>query len=801
MNAERSLKIIAAATACMGTAMLGIGEENYLLVIAAVGVSITALIVCDLKKWFCLNNTGSNIAALVMLGLAALQLRNTAFEQRILVMADLLGYLQFVLQFRAKTTRNYWLLLLVSFLQACVAAALHTGVTFGVMLTVYLFCGVFFLGYFYFVREQQRFEGEMRQAKRAAEKRGFGFAEKIVAQQPSDRLGGEFSRRMTGIVLGTVVLSALFFVIVPRTGRTNWAPEGIVGPRAVGFSSEINLTRTGEIIEDPEEVMQVRFFDDRTNLPYQVDGEIYMRGTSASRYFNGRWERGVLLRSFTAAGLPQARPTELDQEVIRQTVTIEPHSSPTLFSTAPAYAVARNDQDRLLQHNPVVGQLTRMDPLRGRRFQYELITPAISNHKQLALVPLTYDIDSPVLRQHLAELLYVPRGGPEGDPLPQLKGIAAAIVADLPPEMVYERAKRLEAYLRDSGRFSYSLDAEERPPGVDPLEDFITERPRGHCEFFAGALALMLRSVNIPARVVLGYRGGEYNVVGNFYQFQQLHAHSWVEAYLPSSQVPTVRLQSAAAKADAERYGAWLQLDGTPTASTQNAGLNASRWYELIQMSDYIRFLWNNYVVGMDAMQQSESIYLPLMNAASDAWTSISSRDAWKKRWEATTGIVGRGVRSFANVRTLLMIVLVAGLVSVAVVFGRKQFQGKTRAAGIAGPSYSKSAPAPIVEFYQRFEQALKSADRTRAGNQTQREFGAAAGSLFPAADVGRIGGLQKIIVEAYYRVRFGKEELDTRQRGEVELALNDLNAALDVRRRRLNEDGKAAAVQIQSRT
>lgn len=794
MNAERSLKIIAAATACMGTAMLGIGEENYLLAIAAVGVSVTALIVCDLKQWFCLNNTGSNVAALVMLGLAALQLRNSAFEQRILVMADLLGYLQFVLQFRAKTTRNYWLLLLVSFLQTCVAAALHTSVTFGVMLTVYLFCGVYFLGYFYFVREQKRFDAEMRQAKRTAERRGFGFAEKVVAQQPSDKLGGEFSRRMTGIVLGTVVLSALFFVIVPRTGRTNWAPEGIVGPRAVGFTSEINLTRTGEIIEDPEEVMQVRFFDDRTNLPYQVDGEIYMRGTSASRYFNGRWERGVLLRSFTAVGLPPARPTELDNEVIRQTVTIEPHSSPTLFSTAPAYAVARNDPDRLLQHNPVVGQLTRLDPLRGRRFQYELITPAISNHKQLSLVPLTYDIDGPHLRQHLAELLHVPRGGADGDPLPQLKAIAASVVADLPPEKVYERAKRLEAYLRDSGRFSYTLDAEERPQGIDPLEDFMTERPRGHCEFFAGALALMLRSVNIPARVVLGYRGGEYNVVGNFYQFQQLHAHSWVEAYLPSDQLPSGRLQAAAAIKDAKDYGVWLQLDGTPAASIQQAGLSSSRWYELIQMSDYVRFLWNNYVVGMDAMQQSESIYVPIINAAADAWTSVSSREAWKRRWDGAKGLLGRGASSFANVRAIIVILAVASFVAVAVSLGRTRLSGWKAAVGIDKRPHSMSTPVPVVEFYQRFEQALKSADCTRAGNQTQREFAAAAGRLFTVAEVGRIGGLQKIIVDAYYRVRFGKQELDTRQRGEVELALNDLNAALDLRRRRLSDDERVVS-------
>ena len=74
----------------------------------------------------------------------------------------------------------------------------------------------------------------------------------------------------------------------------------------------------------------------------------------------------------------------------------------------------------------------------------------------------------------------------------------------------YARARYLEGRLRDSGQFTYSLEGQSRDPQIDPIEDFIANNPQGHCEYFATALALMLRSQGIPARVVIGYRTGEW---------------------------------------------------------------------------------------------------------------------------------------------------------------------------------------------------------------------------------------------------------------------------------------------------
>lgn len=781
MNVERSLNIIAAATACMGTAMLGVGEENYLLVFLAMIVSLGSLYLCDLKKWFQLNNTGSNIAALAMLALAVAQLRAASFEQRVLVMADLLGYLQFVLQFRVKTTRNYWLLLLVSFLQTCVAAALHTGVVFGIMLTMYLFCGIFYLGYFYFYREQAKFDAETARARKQIESRGVGFIGQSTSKLPSDALRGEFSRRMTGIVFGTVVLSAFFFCAVPRAGQSNWSAAGLVGERTVGFTPEINLTRGGEIAEDPKEVMQVRFFDARTTEPYPISGELYMRGMSLARYSRGRWEQGVQGRS-EKKEVPSYAPDTSVTERVRQTITIEPLSTETLFAAAPAYAVPTSDTSKVA-YNATTGQLFRSHDLRVKRYQYELQAPGIVNHQQLMLTPATVRVDK--YPEAFRELLQTPRRTGDEEPLPGLKAMAASIVADLPADRVYERAKRIESFLRDSGRFSYTMEPPQRPAGVDPLEDFVTVQQSGHCEFFAGAMTMMLRSVGIRSRIVLGYRGGEYNVVGNFYQFQQLHAHSWVEAYLPPESIPAGRLTSARAKADAEKFGAWLQLDGTPAGSIVQSSASNSRWFEIIQITDYVRFLWGNYVVGMDSMRQQESIYQPVIEAISDFWNSLTSKEAWSNRWKAMQGIVNLADDDYAPARrTALLVCGCIFLVLAGVVYMRKRLPRRAANRVVAGKAKAAATPVPEIDFYRRLETLLKGFEFVRPGNQTQREFAASAGARLATSPLSaEVVALPKFVVEAFYRVRFGKQELEAAERMRVEQALNELDVALAARR------------------
>ena len=108
----------------------------------------------------------------------------------------------------------------------------------------------------------------------------------------------------------------------------------------------------------------------------------------------------------------------------------------------------------------------------------------------------------------------------------------------------------------------------------------------------------MLRSVGIRARMVIGFQGGQWNHLGDYYQIRQKDAHSWTEAYIPESEL------------DGFPGGGWLRLDPTPGNLRIDRQINsgvALRFYGEIR--NYAEFLWAKYVVQLDAQRQREDIY------------------------------------------------------------------------------------------------------------------------------------------------------------------------------------------------
>ena len=125
----------------------------------------------------------------------------------------------------------------------------------------------------------------------------------------------------------------------------------------------------------------------------------------------------------------------------------------------------------------------------------------------------------------------------------------------------------LEAYLRESGEFTYTLQMDVIDRKLDPVEDFLVNRKAGHCEYFASALALLLRSVGIRSRVVNGFKGGDWNDLTKDLNVRQKHAHSWVEAYVGHSKSP-------------DTLPLWVTLDPTPIACARNRLPESAVWPE-----------------------------------------------------------------------------------------------------------------------------------------------------------------------------------------------------------------------------
>src|SRR6266567_1631280 len=137
----------------------------------------------------------------------------------------------------------------------------------------------------------------------------------------------------------------------------------------------------------------------------------------------------------------------------------------------------------------------------------------------------------------------------------------------------HDKAEAIADYLRL--HYGYTLQLPKSTPH-DPIANFLFVRRQGHCEYFASSMAIMLRSIGIPSRIVNGFSGGEFNDITSEYVIRASDAHSWVEAYLPGED--------------------WVEFDPTPSGNAE-AHTTWSRW---MQYLDAMQSFWREWIVNYD---------------------------------------------------------------------------------------------------------------------------------------------------------------------------------------------------------
>jgi hypothetical protein len=157
----------------------------------------------------------------------------------------------------------------------------------------------------------------------------------------------------------------------------------------------------------------------------------------------------------------------------------------------------------------------------------------------------------------------------------RISKLAREITAPAPSN--YDKAVALEQYL--STHFGYTLELPRTLP-QDPLANFLFERKQGHCEYFASSMAVMLRSLRIPSRIVTGFRGGEFNDLTGQYVVRASDAHSWVEAYFPGS--------------------GWISFDPTPAGSLPAR----TGWSRMQLYMDAAASFWREWIINYDVSHQ-----------------------------------------------------------------------------------------------------------------------------------------------------------------------------------------------------
>jgi len=166
--------------------------------------------------------------------------------------------------------------------------------------------------------------------------------------------------------------------------------------------------------------------------------------------------------------------------------------------------------------------------------------------------------------------------------------------------------------------FRYTL--EPPPLGLHSVDEFLFETRQGFCEHYASAFVFLMRAARIPARVVTGYQGGEYNELGNYYIVRQSDAHAWAEVWL--DQQGWVRIDPTAAIAPA-RVERGLSAAVTDAAALPFMARNPPQWMRELRLNwDTLANQWNQWVLGYDTERQFA--FLTRLGMESVTWQKMA---------------------------------------------------------------------------------------------------------------------------------------------------------------------------------
>ena len=793
MKVQRLLQINMAALVALGTLLLGMGQRSGWLATIVIVAAATSVYFTDILEQFQLSRRAANILAVVAVAMFLHDFLPADRPGYLPAIANLLIYLQIIHLYRKKTIRIYWQLAMLSLLQVVVAAVVSAGFEFGPLLVIYMFVALSALCLFFLYRETVRYaprdlaetDGHWQRPLTAPLAPPPGR----MTDHPSDRaLGWAMIWQIVKMGLASIAFTLAGFFAVPRVGSMLYRDTVSDQQAVVGFSTEISLDQIGDIIRSDQSVMRVHFVDHEKGTTYELRQEPYFRGATLTEYSpKGRsadWKMAHRDRR------RRLQPGHSIEDLIRVEIVLEPDRKRALFGMLPIYQIDESTNPIRVERR--TGHLffsDRSRPKSSEPFRYvfgttgfgkgfrggydRLITPLAKGQQPRSLEALTaWDEDKLPLLKELAD-----------DIIAQDK-LSNEFVRGVEPR--FYRVQALERHFRYNSPYTYSLQRppkQNRPPGnpIDPTEDFIANHRTGHCEFFASALTLMLRSQGIPARIVVGYKGGEFNSVGEYYQVKRLDAHAWVEAYLEPKQA----LASMLREDEPRDVGAWVRLD--PTPGTDRSDADQARGGvigRLIELFEYGQVLWTDYVLELNWDRQKKAIYDPIYAELSLLVRDLLSWEVWSHLpigIARTLGIdvYGRATGRWFSWRAGLTAMSVC-LVLVGVFRLVRSPIGRLIVWIASRRPAAKSRRSLRIEFYRRLETVLARHGMKRAATQTQREFALeAAGQLTESPSCRHTASMPRRVVEAFYRVRFGGHALDKHEAEAVEHALTSLEEAL----------------------
>ncbi|MCH2181172.1 MAG: DUF3488 and transglutaminase-like domain-containing protein [Mariniblastus sp.] len=778
--------------------LLGASQNSVMLTMIAFTGALLPLILVDWLRLFYLRGWLANVASILILLYAMKDFYGGNSTTKLISVGQLLIYLQTILLFQKKTPRLYWQVLVLTLLQVVVAAIFNLNLEGGLLFILYFaIAGAMMMLQCESIQryEVNRLNREnLTQARSRIESldRGSytcrGSSPCMVYASRVSTSGA----RMVGSLLPWLfvgfVFSVVLFYNVPRTDSA-WLGPGMKKVTATGLSYRVNLDNRGVISDSGQLVFRAWFTDPQSEDKIQLTQPPYFRGMPLSRW---TVEKGVTtwkapydsVYEFSYQSL-SALPSQRNGWLISD-IAMEATTDPLLFGLAPGFRLQGTSQEiEYCRDLSAMSRRRRSDQAEMATYQYRLAALVDRANRPLESWPYTPDminLDNLTLPQNIGEfksLVHL-----EGDRYPALVEEAERISRQAGKSDTLNLCRAMNNFFLPTNQFSYTLDFQDIPrtEGLDPVEDFFKNHRTGHCQLFASALTIMLRSQDIPARLVVGFYGGEYNKLNECYMVRQRNAHAWVEAYIPPEDCTPEMFASGAAGPG----GAWLALDPTSNIYTAETSVINGEPLELA------RNLWQDYVLGMDATKQLDAMELeasPLLGFMDlSNWQSAGQRFADEIRIKSQyqflliAVVVGLALlvvfRKFKLKRTLVERKPKVAVSRFRKMVGNALFWISPQlGTWVMGDVYIRK----VVPFYEKMTQTLQQDhDLKRQPNQTHREFAQLVGEHFYQHPAHRlIQDHVSQITEAFYQVRFGQRALDNRRIETIERMASELEEQL----------------------
>jgi protein-glutamine gamma-glutamyltransferase len=623
--------------------------------------------------------------------------------------AQFLVWLIVAKAFNRRAARDWQQMYLLAFLMLVAGSVLNPDLTYGLCFLGFVIASTWALTLFHLRREME----DNLLVKHAADR----ASERVEVRRILDSrriVNGRFFLGTGALSFGVFLGAALVFLALPRVG-VGFFLKGRGGLTLAGFSDGVKLGGHGVIKNDATVVLRAEI---GSHWGGRDAPDIHWRGVAFDRYDHGQWSRlntaprtlqtleETALRDrrfllWDGPALPSGAIDRLASELVKQDIWLDPLDSDVLFgATAPRiveYAhtlrprkplAERNDEIRLEHgstvHYTVWSQLTPPAP--------DVLRAATGNFPEgyQAYLQLPPEITR------------------------RTRDLARKITAGLTTE--YDKVEAIKSWLVNN--LTYTLVLAD-PGAQEPVDFFLFDRKKGHCEYFASAFAVLARAVAIPTRQVNGFLGGEWNEYQGYVAVRAGDAHSWDEVYFPGA--------------------GWATVDPTPPGDIDALGRGGSGWTaRLGRLLDTARFHWNKWVIEYDLASQL-SLFKRIGGVLQGA-----------------AGLIKRGALGLAHavvrrwpVALGLGAALAAGLVGLVV--WRRRRRRDPRAPG--GRSRSR-VRSPIAAIYDDVARLLARSGVPREAAVTPRELALRMGARGAAAAT-QVGEL----TELYYAAEWGRRD------------------------------------------